>query len=986
SVDQSGFTVAYFYDSQGRLEKLTDGSGNPIVQYTYNDLGQLSKKQNGNGASTVYAYDPAGALLSITNLAADGKTVNSSFTYTYNLLGEVTSMVSAAGTTTYGYDATGQLTQVGLPNGTSISYAYNAAGDRTQMVAGGTTTSYQSNADNEITHVGAATYAYDKNGNLQSVSDSSGTTTYDYNDLNQLLSITAPDGTVTNFQYSPLGFMVGTSTTPAGGSASQTNYLVDPTGLGNVVGAYTGSGSLIADYTYGLGLVSQVSPGGTGYYDFDLTGNTIGITGASGSYVNQYSYLPFGETTTIGTPQLPNPFTFGGQFGVLQIGANLFDMRARDYTPVAGQFLSNDPIGIAGQDANVRRYVGNSPTTTVDPEGTFGLAGAVVGGAVGALANVAATELTSGFQANSSQLAGAAASGAVSGALIGATDGAINGPLASAVGGAAGSAVQQYLGNNGNVNFASRSLNILPGVRNLGRNWQPKGQDLPQNSGYWWLFANYIAGNRFGSGLGNFPAKGVLKQLSDLLNKLSKDPNAMIGPGGYGTQNFVQPTGAWPYTVDFENDGGVAAQDVTVSDQLDPNFDWSTFQLGSFGFGSVNVSVPAGLTQYQTTVPYQNVDGSSLNVAVALDFNVQTGKLTATFTSLDPATGQPPTGVTDGFLPPDDSTHVGEGYVQYTVQPKANLATGATIDAAASVVFDINAPVVTKPVTNTIDAGPPTSSVNPLPASENSTSFTVSWSGSDAAGPGIAGYNVDVSDNGGPFTAFQTNTTATSATFTGVKGHTYAFYSLAIDPLGLTQPTPTAAQATTTVATVAFAAIEHTYVIGSGTVTVSAANGLLTGDTAASQLAVTAGTLTGAQGGSFVINADGSFAYTPGASFPGYDSAQFTVTDTSGDKGTATVNVLSQHAGVVWKFYESVLNREPDPDGLKYWTNYFNTGGNTGDMAFGFFESDELLDKVLGNYYEQYLLRPLDANGLTYWKGVWHATGGPEQIKAGFAD
>jgi hypothetical protein len=55
-------------------------------------------------------------------------------------------------------------------------------------------------------------------------------------------------------------------------------------------------------------------------------------------------------------------------------------------------------------------------------------------------------------------------------------------------------------------------------------------------------------------------------------------------------------------------------------------------------------------------------------------------------------------------------------------------------------------------------------------------------------------------------------------------------------------------------------------------------------------------------------------------------------------------------------------------------------------MAYGFFESDELLNKVLGNYYQQYLQRTLDSDGLAYWKSVWHATGGPEQIKAGFAD
>ena len=85
-----------------------------------------------------------------------------------------------------------------------------------------------------------------------------------------------------------------------------------------MVASYNGSGSLIADYNYGLGLVSQTGPSGTGYYDFDASGNTIGITGSSGTYVNQYSYLPFGETTTI-SAALPNPFTFAGQVGVMTV-------------------------------------------------------------------------------------------------------------------------------------------------------------------------------------------------------------------------------------------------------------------------------------------------------------------------------------------------------------------------------------------------------------------------------------------------------------------------------------------------------------------------------------------------------------------------------------------------------------------------------------------------------------------------------------------
>jgi len=283
-------------------------------------------------------------------------------------------------------------------------------------------------------------------------------------------------------------------------------------------------------------------------------------------------------------------------------------------------------------------------------------------------------------------------------------------------------------------------------------------------------------------------------------NQNPEDPNALIGPDGYGVEGFIQPTGSWSYTVDFENDGTAAAQDVTVTQQLDPSLDWSTFQLGSFGFGAVDVTVPAGLTQYQTTIAYENVDNSPLNVVVSLDFNVQTGVLTGTFTSLDPTTGQAPTGVYDGFLPPDNASGVGEGFIQYTVQPQAALPTATPINQQASVVFDINAPLATNIALNTIDAGPVNSSVTALPATETATSFLIQWSGQDAAGgSGIAYYSVYVSDDGGSYTQFQTNTTATSATFTGQIGHTYGFYSVATDNVGNVQPTPLVAQATTTV-------------------------------------------------------------------------------------------------------------------------------------------------------------------------------------------
>ena len=276
----------------------------------------------------------------------------------------------------------------------------------------------------------------------------------------------------------------------------------------------------------------------------------------------------------------------------------------------------------------------------------------------------------------------------------------------------------------------------------------------------------------------------------------SVDPNAIIGPAGFGAQNFTQPVGSFPYTVLFENYGSLAAQDVVVTHQVDADLDWTTFQLGSFGFGPQNIAIPAGLTQYQTTIPYHNIDGSSLHVLVSLDFNVQSGLLTVTFASRHPLTGQWPAGATDGFLPPNDATHIGEGFVQYTIQPKADLSTGVVINQQASIVFDINPPLATDPFINTIDAVAPTSSVAQLPATAP-PGITVSWGGTDDAdGSGIASFDVYVSDNGGDFTPWQENTVLTSAVFTGQIGHTYGFKSVATDNVGNAQAIPVAAQAT----------------------------------------------------------------------------------------------------------------------------------------------------------------------------------------------
>jgi hypothetical protein len=101
-------------------------------------------------------------------------------------------------------------------------------------------------------------------------------------------------------------------------------------------------------------------------------------------------------------------------------------------------------------------------------------------------------------------------------------------------------------------------------------------------------------------------------------------------------------------------------------------------------------------------------------------------------------------------------------------------------------------------LTNTIDAGPPTSSVQALPPT-SPAEFSVSWSGDDPNGSGIATYDVYVSEDGGPFVLWQAAVTATMATYTGIAEVSYGFYSVATDQVGYRQPTPAVAQASTKV-------------------------------------------------------------------------------------------------------------------------------------------------------------------------------------------
>jgi hypothetical protein len=261
----------------------------------------------------------------------------------------------------------------------------------------------------------------------------------------------------------------------------------------------------------------------------------------------------------------------------------------------------------------------------------------------------------------------------------------------------------------------------------------------------------------------------------------SFDPNLKVGARGGGTQAYISGDQPLRYAIFFENSetASAPAQEVFVTDQLDTaKMDLSTLSLGPISFGNKQVIPPPGASAFATDIDLR--PDKNLIVRITASLNPNTGLLTWRFASIDPETGNPPEDPLLGFLPPDINPPEGDGSVLFTVMPKKGLTTGTGIRNKARIIFDVNEPIDTPEWFNTIDNSKPASNVLPLTASQCVRDLQVQWAGVDE-GSGIANYTIYVSDNGGPFTVWQQNTTANSSTYTGQFGHTYAFYSVAQD-------------------------------------------------------------------------------------------------------------------------------------------------------------------------------------------------------------
>jgi RHS repeat-associated protein len=263
--------------------------------------------------------------------------------------------VATADRTTYQYSngATGmnQLTSLSTNGGAATTFGYDASGNLLSKF-GATKRCYEWNPENLLTKVKTVSSACTEAGAQVQA--------YTYDGLGRRVKV---DGTSSSTWTVSLF------------SGMDAIYEKDQSGA-------------ITKYVYANAMrIAKINPDGTVHYFLsDHQGSTRKILDAS--RVEQYSveYEPFGKPYATSGPK-PDPHKYTMEKHDDPTG--LVYLRARQYDPEVGRFVSADPVlGSLSrpQTQNRYAYVANNPLNYVDPSGEFLigiLAGAIIGGLVG---------------------------------------------------------------------------------------------------------------------------------------------------------------------------------------------------------------------------------------------------------------------------------------------------------------------------------------------------------------------------------------------------------------------------------------------------------------------------------------------------------------------------------------------------------------------------------------------------------------------------
>jgi RHS repeat-associated protein len=378
------------HDDKGRLSSIADQYRTYLSNLVFNPAGQVSSHSYGNGVAESFTYN--NRMQVSTQTATVGGNTRMGLTYDYQAQAGQSGVGTTAGNSgqlmavnnnstiggtaesaSFTYDLQGRLvTSNQTTNGASAQrrFSYDRWGNRTGMwdaVSGGnqiqSITLQQSggaptNRIQSVTSGSTLNYSYDAAGNVLS----DGVHTYTYDAENRLRSADWGASNQAAYIYDYASRRIKKFT-----NAGVTYYVWEGS---QVIGEYSSTGGVIANYVYGSGrMVSRLANGVVRYYLSDRLSVRM-MLDASGSVVGRQGHLPYGEEIGTSGEFDKKRFTSyerDGESG-LDYAVN------RSYSPTVGRFLQADPYRESGgatspQSWNRYSYVQNMPVDAVDPLG-----------------------------------------------------------------------------------------------------------------------------------------------------------------------------------------------------------------------------------------------------------------------------------------------------------------------------------------------------------------------------------------------------------------------------------------------------------------------------------------------------------------------------------------------------------------------------------------------------------------------------------------
>jgi RHS repeat-associated protein len=421
-TDALGQVTATQRDANGLPTRITRPNG-AVTTMTYDAKGNLLTSTDPLGATTTFTYepnfnqvktirDPKGNITTV-NYDVKGNpseiidALNSRTQMTYESHGLLASVTSAVGTsvqttTSFTYDAKGNLLTTTNPKGDVTTLAYDSPGNvSTSTDAENRVTQFSYDPRNRLITVLDADlkttqYGYDSKGNLTQVRDAKNQiTAFTYDALDRLVSATNPLGLAETFIYDGNGNLA--STTNRNGQTMAFNY--DP--LNRLISktrppTSMETGSQVTNFAYDAvgNLRSVSSPVTSVINQYDLANRLVSSLSAT-EIAQSDTVVPINVDTTIGE----NDFQFEGKtiqvngktlvLDGLHVFANLILVNGAvlTHTPTTSTKLNRLEVTVTGTlqvdaasriDATGRGFLGGG-----QPGNPFGNSGMTLGLAQG---------------------------------------------------------------------------------------------------------------------------------------------------------------------------------------------------------------------------------------------------------------------------------------------------------------------------------------------------------------------------------------------------------------------------------------------------------------------------------------------------------------------------------------------------------------------------------------------------------------------------